>query len=344
MLPERIVCSDRQFAVESAGWRVLGKGGIRLNANRYLLVDLSNICRDESVMGRADGAEWSAYETLVKAIRRSKIEFAKAHLIADASLVHLLDQPGRAEFRRLERRGDLEVSRLADERLLEYAFTPGSRFLGALIASMDRFDDFRRSYPQIQGNTDRFIGWQAGADGALTAYYRDMGTAGHNTMSRKEERGELKARRIRREDVQRRAESSYFACTNNSCLIHQLWPDHLRELPLYDDRQDTFRCRACRTELRPAGPRPQSVQLIVFADGVERARILLQRGDTLEIGRTDAERCIGLRRLIANGDASAISRRHVELAWRGRDPEVVNGQVEVPAGGQMKVSTPCGDS
>ncbi len=258
----------------------------------------------------------------MNAIRLSRITFTKAHLIADASLVHLLDPHGRAEFRRLERSGDLEVSHLADEPLMEYAFTPGSQFFGALIASMDGFADFRRRFPQIQGNTDRFIGWRAEAGGALTAYYRDMGTAGHNTMSRKEEQGELKARRIRRQDVQQRAEASYFACMKNSCLMHRLWPDHLRELPLYDDRQDIFRCRKCRSELKRVGTRPQSVQLIVFADGVERARILLQRGETLELGRADAEKCIGLRRLISNGEASAVSRRHVEFAWRGRHPEV----------------------
>jgi FHA domain len=293
-----------------------------LAAERYLLVDLSNICRDESVSGKRDTAAWSAFERLVKAIRQFNIEFTKAHLIADASLVHLLDAHGRAEFRRLERSGGLEVSHLADEPLMAYAFTPGTEFFGALIASMDGFADFRRRYPQIQGSKDRFIGWRAEVGGGLTAYYRDMGTAGHNTMSRKEERGELKARRIRRQDVQQRAEDSYFACTKNSCLVHRLWPDHLRELPLYDDRQDTFRCRKCRSELKRVGARPESVQLIVFVNGVEQARILLQRGETLELGRVDAEECIGLRRLISKDEVSAISRRHVEFAWRSRYPEV----------------------
>jgi hypothetical protein len=298
------------------------EGGILLAACRDLLVDLSNICRDESVVGKPDAADWSAYERLVKAIQQSDIEFTNAHLIADASLLHLLDPRGRGEFRRLERSGHLEVSHLADEPLMEYAFTPGSQFYGALIASMDGFADFRRRYPEIQGNVDRFVGWRTDAGGTLTAYFRDMGTAGHNTMSRKEERGELKARRIRRQDVRQRAEASFFACMNSSCLVHQLWPDHLRELPLYDDRQDTFRCRQCRSELKRVGVRPQSVQLIVFADGIEQARILVQRGEALSLGRADAEKCIGLRRLISTGEAGAVSRRHVEFAWRGRDLEV----------------------
>lgn len=308
---------ELEVAVENVGeWALEREWERGLNANRNLLVDLSNICRDNSLVPSGQAANWTAYESLLEALRRSDIAFLRVHLIADASLIHMLDDRGRAEFRRLERQGGLEVSQLADERLLEYAFSRDSRFFGALIASMDRFSDHRRRFPQIQGNTDRFIGWKATSQGVLRAFYRDMGTAGHDTMSRKEEGGDLKARRIRREDVRRRAESSYFKCVNKSCLIGKLWPDHLRELPLYDDRQDTFLCPVCRATVKSLGRRPEAVQLIVFMDGDEQARILLQRGEDLAIGRTDVEGCIGLRRLVSKGDPGAVSRRHIEFALR----------------------------
>lgn len=232
-----------------------------------------------------------------------------------------MDATGKAELRRHEQRGDLEVTSLADERLLRYAFDKGTKYFGALIASLDRFDDFRRRFPQIQGSKDRFVGWRV-RDGVLEAFFRDMGTSGHNTMSRKEERGALKERKLRREEVTSRAESTFFRCANDGCLVRKLWPDHLRELPRYDDRRDVFLCPACQTQLESAGPRPHSVQLIVFCAGAERARILLQHGETLAVGRSDASDCIGLTRLLSDHDSSAVSRRHAQFRLEGSWVEV----------------------
>lgn len=287
----------------------------------YLLVDLSNICRDESVVGKGDGADWNAYLRLLQAVRSSNIQFSRTLLIADASLRHHMDAAGRAELRRHEQRGDLEVTSLADERLLSYAFDKGTKYSGALIATLDRFDDFRRRFPQIQGNKDRFVGWRV-RNGLLEAYFRDMGTSGHNTMSRKEERGVLKERKLRRDEVTARAESTFFRCANDDCLVRKLWPDHLRELPRYDDRRDVFLCPACRTQLESAGPRPHSVQLIVFCAGAERARILLQHGETITVGRSDANDCIGLTRLLGDHDSSAVSRRHAQFRLESSSVEV----------------------
>jgi hypothetical protein len=287
----------------------------------YLLVDLSNICRDESVIGTGLNGDWDAYLKLMSAIRQAGIAFSRPRLIADANLRYLMDAHGKSELRNFEQSGDLEVTPLADERLLEYAFGEGSEYAGALVASLDRFDDFRRLFPQIQGNTDRFIGWRM-QSGVLQAFYRDMSTSGHYTISRKEEHGVLKERKYRRDAITSRAESTYFRCDNTGCLVHKMWPDHIRELPRYDVRRDTFVCPACRTELERAGPRPQSVQLIVFLEGAERARILLQRGETVTVGRSDAQNCIGLRRLLDDADSSAVSRRHLEFRLKGSTPEV----------------------
>ncbi|MBX7134341.1 MAG: FHA domain-containing protein [Fimbriimonadaceae bacterium] len=284
-----------------------------------LLVDLSNVCRDESISGTASGrASWRSYELLLQAVRDAGIKIGGVHLVADRNLRYLLDSRGVSEFDRAERAGRLEATPLADERLLEYAFGAESEFSGALVASMDRFDDFRRSYPEIQQNADRFVGWQS-RNGILTAFLRDMGTSSHFEMSRKEEQSEFKERRIRRQEVAKRAESSYFRCEKESCIAHRLWPEHIRELPRYDDRRDDFLCTRCGGVLKSVGRRRPSAQLIVFVNGAERSRILLQQGETLAVGRSDSEDCVGLRRLLPGDEQSAISRRHLEFRWVGPD-------------------------
>lgn len=287
-----------------------------------ILVDLSNVCRDEALVAKCGAVGWGPFDEIVGALERSAISYSRIHLIADRSLWYLFDEQARDRFSRLKRAGDIEVSELADERLLEYAFDSKSRFAGALVVSKDRFSDFRRAYPDIQGSQDRFIDWHVGSDGVVRTSFRDMGTDGHATMSRKEETGELKARRLRREEVRRRAVASYFRCTNANCLVARLWPEHLMELPTYDDRLGSFLCPGCRTVVEQAGQRPESVALVVLVDEVERARILLRRGETLAIGRVDGNARLGLKRLLSDVDSAAVSRSHLEFSWSG-------GQVQV---------------
>ena len=93
------------------------------------------------------------------------------------------------------------------------------------------------------------------------------------------ESAEFKARRLRRQSVVRRASETYFQCSNPQCLLAQLWPERLPELPRFDDRADQFVCPSCGGSLIVGDRRSAASQLIVFLDGEEQLRLLLEEGD-----------------------------------------------------------------
>lgn len=221
----------------------------------------------------------------------------------------------------MEKGGKLELTAGADERILDIAFGSAGGYR-TLVASLDNFDDFRRAFPIIQGSRDRFLGWEAGEQGQLVVTRRNMGHHTHHRLSRKEESAELKARRLRRDTLVQQATERRYICTNRSCLLAQLWPDSIPDLPRYDDCIQAFVCPRCLGPLRPGEPRPEAVQLIVFLDGGEQFRILVNAGEHLIIGRRDGKGCVGLQDRHPARAAKAISRSHLAVAYD-------NGQVSV---------------
>ncbi len=277
-----------------------------------LVVDLSNLCRDQRLLLRGVKADISLLDRFTDALEMSDIGFSLLRSVADRSLPPLLDSAGKRRLRELEQENLLEFSSIADERLLDLAFAANSD-ARAIVASMDCFDDFRRAYPEIQGSTGRFVGWEPGPDGSIRVVRRDMGVHSHQRLSRKEESADLKARRLRRESVVRRASETYFCCQNSRCLLAQLWPDRLPELPRFDDLTDKFVCPSCEAPLATGEQRPRSTQLIVFLHGAEQFRLLLDEGQRVEIGRRDTKGCVGLESRIGSEGSSAISRQHISL-------------------------------
>ena len=293
----------------------------RTDDGALVVVDLSNLCRDRALLAPGVVADLSVFNRFVAALETGPIEFRSVQLVADRSLPPLLDADGRRRLRSLEHGGVLEYSSLADERLLELAFGSDAE-PNTLIASQDYFDDFRRIFPGIQGCTDRFIGWGPAADGTLAIYWRDMEVHTHRRLSRKEEAGEFGARRLNRESIVRRAAATEFRCDNRNCLIAQLWPDRLPELPRYDDHSDRFVCPSCESPLTVGPERPSATQLIVFLHDTEQFRMLLVDGERIVIGRANASGCIGLETRLPTGAADAVSRSHAAFS-------LVDGRVVV---------------
>lgn len=294
---------------------------MRTDDGPLVVVDLSNLCRDRRLLSAGVTADEAVLDRFAEALEVSVIAFGRLHSVADRSLVGLLDSRGKRRLRELEQQGALEYSAIADERLLDLAFG-GPSDAGTLIATMDAFDDFRRAYPAIQGSTERFIGWEPRPDGSIRPIWRDMDVHTHRRLSRKEESAELKARRLYRQSVVRRASERYFRCDNGDCLLAQLWPSRLPELPRFDDRTDRFVCPCCETPLTAGEPRPASTQLIVFLGGAEQFRLLLDEGRRVVIGRRDAKGCIGLESRLPSGAADAVSRSHVAFTRSAGKVEV----------------------
>jgi hypothetical protein len=293
----------------------------RSNDGAFVVVDLSNLCRDRRLLPAGVKADLGLLDRLSEALEQSGHRVSGLKAIADRSLPPLLDSAGRRRLREMESGDVVEFSSLADERLLELAFGEHAD-QGTLVASMDNFDDFRRTYPAIQGSTDRFIGWAPNGDGGLRVELRDMGVHSHRRLSRKEESAEFKARRLHRESVVRRAAATYFRCETADCLIAQLWPERLPELPRYDDRTDLFVCPGCEAPVVVGEPRPRGIQLIVFLHGAEQFRLLLEEDGSVAVGRKDAPGCVGLDSRLPADATDAVSRSHVAFS-------LVNGRILV---------------
>jgi FHA domain len=284
-----------------------------------VIVDLSNLCRDRRFLPVDRKADLSLLDRFVTGLPGVGLGGARLRAVADRSLVPLLSAGDRRGLASLQTAGVVELSALADERILEQAFGEGGN-PGTLVASMDNFDDFRRSYPAIQGSTDRFLGWDVSGDGALVVVRRDMGVHEHQRLSRKEESSELLRRRLRRATLVRQATGYDYRCENAECLLVQLWPDRLPDLPRYDDTQDCFVCPGCLQPLVQGELRANAAQMIVYLDGVEQFRFLIEEGDQVALGRKDAKGCIGLQARLRRQASSAVSRRHV--AFRFADSSV----------------------
>lgn len=282
----------------------------RFDDGPLVVIDLSNLCRDQRVLATGVKADDTLLDRFTESLEASDIPFGRLHCVADRSLPPLLGPSGKRRLREMEQAGSLEYSAIADERLLELAFGTDAT-TDTLVASMDDFDDYRRTYPSIQGSDDRFLGWEPAPPQTLRVVRRDMGVHSHQRLSRKEESAELKARRLRRQSVVRRAAETYFRCDNGRCLLAQLWPDRLPELPRFEDRSEQFVCPSCEGPLTIGGTRPASTQLIVFLHGAEQFRLLLDEGQRVEIGRRDAKGCIGIESRIGSEATSAISRQHI---------------------------------
>lgn len=290
-------------------------------AGTLVVVDLSNLCRDARFLSPGADADLRLLDRLIAGASALGLGHVTAYSVADRSLLHLLPEPQRREAKSMERAGSLEFTGVADERILEIAIE-SDRSSRAVVASLDNFDDFRRTFPIIQGNKDRFLRWDPNDQGEMVVSRRDMGRHTHHRLSRKEESAELKARRLRRDTLVRRASERHYICDNGSCLLAQLWPDSIPDLPRYDDRLEAFVCPSCLSRLRPGELRPEAVQLIVFLHGDEVFRVLVNEGERITIGRRDAAGCIGLQNRLPTNAADAISRVHIAVAYAGTAVEV----------------------
>lgn len=275
-----------------------------------LVIDASNVCRDDRLHPVGVEASWGRIDALLDAIDRSRIiDYVGYFLVADESLRNRLSREDRDAFDHRLALGELEQLRVADTRLVELTFGKTSPFASAVIASNDYLDDFRRSHPEI--DHAMAVSWGADDSGRPTPVLRPFGERAHQLLSGKEEEGELKRRRLERRRVQDEAARWYFRCRSTSCALAQFWPERLEELPAYDSATGQFVCPGlgCGRPLERLGERRPAVLLVVFKDGDEAARLLVEDG--VEVGRSDASRCIGLSRFFA---CPAVSRHHVRVS------------------------------
>lgn len=282
--------------------------------DRTLLIDLSNVLRSKELRPIGQVASWGRLSMLLSAIKSGNVaSFGSYHLVADSSLRRELTGDSLREMRSAESQGILEFAYHADTRLVELAFSAVSPIANALLVTNDYFDEFRREYPELDSAVS--LSWGADDQGNPIPLIREFGERTHHRISSKEEEGELRRRRLLRDSVRTEATRWYYRCLNSTCLLAQFWPDHLGELPAFDENRETFVCPGCRADLERGDQRAPSVQIIVYCDRREVGRLLIEDGIT--IGRADSPGTIGLERFVRANTLAAVSREHVRIHIEG---------------------------
>lgn len=274
-----------------------------------VVVDVSNVARDNSLAGCGADACWDRVELIRRAWRDLAGSDAGVLLVADASLGAHLGGHCRQTFHRLRTSRDVLVHDFADSEILGIA-----EVNDAAIISRDYFKDHRSSFPWIQGNTDRFFTWTR-SQGAVRLESRDMGVATEFTMSRRQEEGELKGGGIDvRSGRNLEAARHKYRCNTGSCLWHQWNRDVLLSSPTVD-ATGVARCPGCREALEDLGVIDRLVQVKLRGSTDRTVRVHITPGVPLIIGR-DGEIAGDITALLG-GEAAKISRRHAALSWDG---------------------------
>lgn len=268
-----------------------------------LVVDLSNVCRDEPLGGA--GASWERYVRVIDAWVEWQGRRPRGLAIADTSLIGMLSPADEAALRETEAAGTTRVVEGdADVDILDFA-----RRSRACVLSKDRFLGHRGDHPWIQSSRDRFVAWNV-SGGDVQLFFRDMGHASPFAVSKGQEADLFKARGI---DLLRDRDRSlldhFFRCENPSCTVARRFPNYLEEPPLL--RHGDPECPGCGLSLTDLGARPSPVQFVIDLDGVELQRPTLEPGTDVVLGRATLE---AAARRAAGRRLNRLSREHVRLA------------------------------
>lgn len=270
-----------------------------------VIVDLSNVCRDESLSDSSNKAAWSRFERVMKAWQDQIESNPRGVAIADENLRFLLGPADRRQFELAERSGLVRVvTGAADSEILRWAEASG-----ALVLSKDRFVGHRRQHPWIQGTTDRFYKWEIDRAGNVRIVAADMGTSGAYSLSRGEEADLLMARGLDpRRASDREILTHAYRCTNSRCLTAKFSPDRLLVPPARRQRQPV--CPGCEQPLEDLGPRPGAVEIVIETSDQEVGRKLVEEGTELTLGRSDVPK---LRNDAGAQSIGRVSRAHISV-------------------------------
>ena len=283
---------------------------------RSVVIDLSNICCDRRLDNDEVLASWARFELLVDALADHLGGTPALTAVADDSLERKLSRDDRRRLRDAIGTGSVTVADGdADHNLLIQA-----RRSNAITVSNDRFVDYRREQPWIDGNTDDFLGWVPQRGGGLRVVARDMGFHTGFSISRAAEKALLKdrgllRRRDGREWIVTDVLGDRYRCRNPLCLAAKLAPDDIG-IPQREPSGAVV-CPSCRQPVEANGPRPRGLQLkLVGNDREERLSVYDAQPLTLGRGRTSPDGAAPSL-LLDEGERARISREHVEVALAG---------------------------
>lgn len=271
-----------------------------------LLVDLSNVCRDER-LGGGTTPNWERYQRVLGAWRGQINASSQVLAVADESLMrHLEKRADKQAFIAALSSGEAIQVPDADPVLLDEA-----RLTGAAVLSRDGFVGHRRRHDWIQGNAEHFWSWRI-VRGDVRVVRRDMKVRNQFTMTSAAEKDERKARGLLRDDADI-VLSRLWRCAQVQC--ERSCDTILGDPPAL--RRGVAKCPSCGAPAVDMGPRESGRIFKLTSAGTELARFGLLDGSGVTLGRvtsrTEAYRDIAT----ASSQPSKISREHARLELRG---------------------------
>ncbi|WP_438489289.1 FHA domain-containing protein [Streptomyces sp. S186] len=278
------------------------------------LVDLSNVVRERSLGGPA-ARSLHRFRLVVEALGRLTGDpDVPVYPVADKSLLgearEFADPGDVRTLRRWINSGLVEQAGDADQRILELMELTSAAHTRAV--TNDRFGAYRRVFPWIQGNTDRFLKPVAGPSGTVRLIPLHMGTRTEAEISRSDELAAFKKQELLKSSGQplTRVVNRFWRCPEPRCTVYDprggrvLLPRMLGGVPS---------CEVHRLALADAGPRPAMAQLKAMIHGVCKGRYTVEEGSQTGVGRNPVNGIV-LYSLLPSDVAGRVSREHVVVS------------------------------
>ncbi|MEI6620742.1 MAG: FHA domain-containing protein [Actinomycetes bacterium] len=263
-----------------------------MTTTTLVLVDLSNVCRDESLGFSTEKASWPRWIRLEAAVRGHLGAETAFHLIADTNLREFLSRSDQARFDLGVRDKSIETSATADQLILDDAINRG-----AFVLSNDGFTD----YMKMPGVLDlHILRWGVRMGSVLVTEVRLQ--APHSVLiTERVEQEEVKRKWANPRDLDRK-----WRCRNDTCIEGLVLIPKMRE--------GSALCPSCESYLSDEGKWRDAAMVKILCGSSEIGRLTLEDGDRCTVGRLD-DGVAGFdpSAHLAPAEADKISRRHLEL-------------------------------
>lgn len=260
-----------------------------------VVVDLSNVLRDEKLVQSRKLASWGRWVKLKgEWIRQFGPPERGFRLVADANLRQDLSAGDKVTFDRLASTGSLRISGYADPELIDLAVQ-----LGFPVISRDSFADHMK---RPGANSLHLYTWRSRPSGSVDFLRRDVSLPMSAVISFRQDHEQIKRLGLASESPE--LDYKWF-CRHTPC------PESLVVVP--DMHSGKAKCPSCESFLE-RGDRWHDPVWIKVLHGNQVVRyFFLEHGDEVVLGRQAANGVEEIAADLPEDEQSRVSRRHLVL-------------------------------
>ncbi len=278
-----------------------------------LLVDLSNVCRDEA-LGRGPKPTLRRLDRLLGAWRTLFDADTTVLCFVDRSLGGMLDAGDRRRLNEMIQRRTAVVPHRGEADVLILRQAAADR--DATILSRDGFVAYRRAFPWIEGELDRFYTWSV-SENRVILRPQDRRPVDFE-VSRAEELEDLRSRGFldtvpASHPILRHR---YRCVSAEPCMTRAFHPEMLRVPPALGAEGSAV-CPGCRGPLEIIDSKVLGIELKVRVLDRQVARFTLHDDAAVTLGR-DTIPLPSAEEIRRAGVLSGVSREHARLRVAGR--------------------------